>query len=152
MHQVFGSHSVDNAFFGLDFGSNKEGIFRGALADILHTIEEGALPKLLEVFYGLMGDKQRTEIDDFVHSLFCEGHNRSGERQSYPRVSFTRGYTQLTRLSADERVGQLFVLAVLLQTKHDRKLLDPRFHLSCDTTRDSAKKQFDQHGGRRNQP
>jgi hypothetical protein len=71
---------VDNAFCGLDFGCKQEIIFRAAFADILHTIEEGALHKLLEVFYGLMGNKQRTEIDNFVHSLFCEGHNRSSEK------------------------------------------------------------------------
>jgi hypothetical protein len=28
LHQVYGSHAVDNAFFGLDFGRNKNGIFR----------------------------------------------------------------------------------------------------------------------------
>jgi hypothetical protein len=71
--------------------------------------------------------------------VFCEGHNRSSEKKTYPRVSFTRGYTQLTRLSADERVGQLFVLAVLLQTKHGRKVLEPRFDFDFDTKRDSAK-------------
>jgi hypothetical protein len=31
LHQVFGSQSVDNAFFGLDFGSNTEGIFSATL-------------------------------------------------------------------------------------------------------------------------
>jgi hypothetical protein len=122
LHQVYGSHVVDNAFFGLNFGRNQNGIFRATLTDILHTIQEGVVPKLLQVFYGLMGDKQRTEVDDLVQALFCEGHNRSGERNSYPRVSFTRGYTQLTMLSADERVGQLFVLALLLQTKEGREV------------------------------
>ena len=139
LHQVFGSHSVDNAFFEIDFGSNEEGIFRAAFADILHTLEEGAIPKLLAVVYGLMMDKQRTEIDDYVHYLFGEGHNRSSERTEYPRVSFTRGYTQLTRLSADERVGQLFVLAVLLETRRGRELLKPRFDVLFDEKRERAK-------------
>ena len=84
LHHVYGSHAVDNAFFGLNFGSNENGIFRATLTDILHTIQEGIVPKLLKVFYGLMGDKQRTQVDDLVHALFCEGHNRSGERNAYP--------------------------------------------------------------------
>ena len=97
------------------------------------------MPKLLKVFYGMMGDKQRTQVDDLVQAMFCEGHNRSSERNSYPRVSFTRGYTQLTMLSADERVGQLFVLSVLLQTESGRWVLEPRFQLDFDKKRSSAK-------------
>jgi hypothetical protein len=142
LHQVYGNHVVDNAFFGLDFGRTRDGIFRATLTDILHTIQEGIVPKLLQVFYGLMGDKQRTEVDDLVQAFFCEGHNRSSERNSYPRVSFTRGYTQLTMLSADERVGQLFVLALLLQTKSGRAVLSPRFMLDFDIRRDRAKAQL----------
>jgi hypothetical protein len=139
LHRVFGSHPVDNAFFGLDMGSNREGIFRATLVDILHTIEEGLIPKFLVVFYGLMGDKQRAKVDSLVESLFGEGHNRSSERNSYPRVSFTRGYTQLTRLSANERQGQLFVLAVLLQTETGREVLEPRFALDFDEKRSRAR-------------
>jgi hypothetical protein len=68
--------------------------------------------------------------------------NRSSERNAYPRVSFTRGYTQLTMLSADERVGQLFVLALLLQTKPGRDVLRPRFETGFDSRRDAAKDKF----------
>ena len=143
LHKVYGSHVVDNAYFGLDCGSNQNGIFRASLTDILHTIQEGLVPKLLKVFYGLMGDKQRAEIDELVHYLFCEGHNRSGERHLYPRVSFTRGYTQLTMLSADERVGQLFVLSLLLQIKAGREVLTPRFAIDFDTQRNKAKDKFE---------
>jgi hypothetical protein len=75
LHQVYGSHAVDDAFFGLDFGKNKNGIFQATLTDILHTIQEGVVPKLLQVCYGMMGDKQRTEVDNLVQALFCKGHN-----------------------------------------------------------------------------
>ena len=90
LHKVFGCHVVDNAFFGLSMGSNKNGIFRACLADILHTIEEGVIPKLLKVVYETMTDTQRVQIDDYVEYLFGGRHNRSGERESYPRVSFVR--------------------------------------------------------------
>ena len=142
LHKVYGSHIADNAYFGLDFGTNVNGIFRAALTDIMHTIQEGLIPKFLTVFYGLMADKQRTDIDALVQALFCEGHNRSSERHAYPRVSFTRGYTQLTMLSADERVGQLFVLALLLQMRNGRDVLKPRFDVDFDSRRDRAKEQF----------
>lgn len=139
LHKVFGSHPVDNAFFGLDFGSNREGIFRATLTDILHTIEEGIIPKFLNVFYGLMGDSQRAKIDSLVELFFGEGQNRSSERPAYPKVGFLRGYTDLSRLSANERQGQLFVLSVLLQTKAGRTVLEPRFASGFDVSRSNAK-------------
>jgi hypothetical protein len=45
-------------------------------------------------------------------------------------------------LSADERVGQLFVLALLLQTELGRDVLQPRFQLDFDDQRDKAKAQL----------
>jgi hypothetical protein len=143
LHRVFGSHAVDNAFFGFDFGCNLEGIFRATLTDILHTIEEGTIPKFLKVFYGLMGDKQRARVDNLVESLFGQGNNnRSSERHSYAKVSFIKGHTQLTRLSANERLSQLFVLAVLLQTKEGRSVLGPRFALNFDEKRAQAREKM----------
>lgn len=136
--KVFGCHAVDNAFFGLHMGSNKNGVFRATLADILHTLDEGIFPKLLKVVYDIMPDRQRSQIDDYVEYLFGNGKNRSGERSAYPRVSFTRGYTQLTLLSASERVGQLFVLAIILQTEKGQDLMCQRFDSEFDEKRREA--------------
>jgi hypothetical protein len=138
LHKVYGCHAVDNAFFGLDTGANKNGVFRATLSDILHTLDEGIFPKLLKVVYDIMPDTQRAQVDDYVEYLFGNGRNRSGERTLYPRVSFTRGYTQLTLLSASERVGQLFVLTILLQTVTGQDLLGPRFDSEFDKKRKEA--------------
>jgi hypothetical protein len=45
-------------------------------------------------------------------------------------------------LSADERVGQLFVLVLLLQIKSSRDVLRPRFHVDFDKHRERAKSQL----------
>jgi hypothetical protein len=99
-------------------------------------------PKLLKVFFGLMGDKQRAKVDDLVKTLFGQDHNRSSERQSHPAVSFVRGHTQLTRLSADERPRQIFVLCALLQTESGRSVLGPRFDIDFDKRRARAKEKM----------
>ena len=149
LHRVFGGHAVDNPFFGIDFGSNRDGIFRSTVTNILHTKEEGIIPKFLSVFFGLMGDKQRAEVDALVETMFGNGQNRSSERQSYPRVSFTRDYTQLTRMSANEPQGQLFVLSVLLQMNAGRLVLQPRFAVDFDTKRAKARERM---GGKPSNP
>jgi Plavaka transposase len=140
LRQILGSHSFLSKFDELEFGENPGGIHRATGADILHTVEEGLIPNLLEVFYGLMPPNTRGKIDDLVEQLFSKGRNRSSERDSFPKVSFARGYTSLTMLSANERVGQLFVLAILLQVPEGRKILNPRFAEDFDEKRKSREK------------
>jgi hypothetical protein len=139
LRSVYGSHSFLSSFDGIDFGANRNGIHRATVADILHTIEEGLIPNLLKVFYGLMSDGTRTNIDGLVEDLFSTGRNRSGERVVFPKVSFTRGYTALTLLSANERLGQLFVLAILLNIQPGRKVLAPRFAENFDEERQKSR-------------
>jgi hypothetical protein len=135
LREIYGSHSFLSALDGVDFGANRDGEHRATVSDVMHTIEEGLIPKLLEVFYGLMPTSTREAIDGLVEDLFSRGRNRSCERDSFPKVAFTRGYTSLTLLSAGERVGQLFVLAILLNIPKGKELLDPRFCSDFDEER-----------------
>jgi hypothetical protein len=143
--KVYGSHSFLSGFHGIDFGANPHGIHRATVTDIMHTIEEGLMPKLVEVIYGLMPPNQRTAIDELVDELFSKGRNRSGERESFARVNFVRGYSSLSLLSAGQRVGQLFVLAVLLNIPKGVKILEPRFREDFDEHRLRTKERL--HGG-----
>ncbi len=72
-------------------------------------------------------------------SLKDKGSNRPGERPNYPRVNFTRGFCKPTMLSADERVGQLFIIALLLHTRQGIEGLQPRFVLNFDHNRKKRK-------------
>ena len=135
LRKVFGSHSVDNAFNGVDFGSNQYGrIARATVADILHSVEEGLINYVLHLLFNTMTDSMKRDIDEFVEAMFCEsGRNRSGERPNYPRIDFTRGFCSLSFLSADQRVGQLFVVAIMLHIPKGKELLQPRFEHDYDT-------------------
>ena len=135
LREVLGSHSFISPFDNLEFGDNPGGIHRATVTDILHTIEEGLIPNLLAVFYGLMPAGTRGRIDELVEKLFSKGRNRSSERACFPKVSFSRGYTSLTMLSANERVGQLFVLAILLQIPEGKSILEARFAADFDERR-----------------
>jgi hypothetical protein len=54
----------------------------------------------------------------------------------YPRISFSGGYSSLTQLSADEKVGKLFALAIVAETPVGREILSQR----CDPGFDLCKK------------
>ena len=146
LRRVFGSHAVDCAFFQVDFGDQPGKIMRATVTDILHTVEEGLMKKLFLPLVGSLPDVTRTWLDQLVGMMF-DGVNRSGERDEYPRVNFTRGYTQLTNLSADESVGQLFVLAVILQTEMGREIMNSRFDLEYDKKRMNPFEQYVDDGG-----
>ena len=74
---------MDNAFNGIDVGSNLSGIERATVSD-MHTIEEGVIPRIMEVVFLPLTDTQKSDIDTYVETLFCNGKNRSSERNRYP--------------------------------------------------------------------
>ncbi|CAJ1950960.1 unnamed protein product [Cylindrotheca closterium] len=136
LKEVFGTHSLLNAFDGCDHGPTVNGILEQTRVDIMHTIDEGAIPMLLEVLFGLMSDGDRSKIDAYVNYAFGRpGTNRSGETDRYPRIAFRQGFTKLTNLSASERFGQLFLVSILLQTNRGVELLQPRFQDDFDINR-----------------
>lgn len=147
LHQVMGCHSLVNAFHNIDFGpmSSHDGIHRSTLSDIMHTIEEGIVPMILHTFFHLMTDTTTADIDNYVQAGFASNNGtnvRNGEKAKYPRIAFRQGYTHLTNLSATERVGQLFMLSVLLQSDYGQQLLAPRFTDSFDHQRASSAARF----------
>jgi hypothetical protein len=138
LKSALGSHSAISAYDEIDFGSNRNAEHLATATDIMHTVEEGLFKHLLSITFDLMTDDDRKNIDIFVQEMFCEyGRNRSGERNNYPRVSFTRGFSKLTLLSADERVGQVFVLSILLHIPAGRNLLQQRFNPLFDKIREA---------------
>ena len=130
--KALGSKVVDNAFSYLDHGADKNGVHEDTLPDIMHTLESGIFPKLLEVIFGQMSDKHLEMIDAYAEELWGTYVNRSGEKNIIYRVSFRGGFTKRTKLTAKERVGQMLILAKMLQTGEGRRLLFPRFELDFD--------------------
>jgi hypothetical protein len=135
LKKVLGSKVVDNPFARLPYGANRNEIHAATTADILHVIKNGLVPKLLVIIFGLMPDSQQAAIDRHVDHMFASGMNRSCETDRLPRVSFHKGYTKLTELSGSERMGQVFVLALLLRTKTGRELIQPRLAPDFDEKR-----------------
>ena len=135
LKNIYGCHLVDNAFNEVDFGPNGS-VERATVSDIMHSFEEGIVKYLLDIVIGMMTDTQKAGVDSLVENMFSSlNSNRSGERPHYPRVSFTRGFCSLSLLSADERMGQLFVLSLLMRTAKGKTLMSDRFHLNFDQKR-----------------
>jgi hypothetical protein len=133
---VLGSHVVDNAFFKLNCGNNPRGIYGATPTDPMHAFEEGLAPNFLEVVIDPLPDSAKSILDSLVESLFAKSSNRSSQRSLYPRISFSGGFSSLTQLSADEKVGKLFALAIVAETPTGRQILTQR----CDPEFDHRRK------------
>ena len=140
LKNVYGSHVIDNAFGDVDFGANSD-IHQATMADLMHSVEEGIFKHVTASVIEALPDSAKGRVDVLVASWFTnKGSNRSGERPNYPRVSFTRGFCSPSLLSADERVGQLFILAMLLHTKQGREAMGVRFDPKFDEIKNSRKR------------
>jgi hypothetical protein len=122
-----GTHRVMNAFFGMDFGPSPHGIFGALRADIMHAFEAGMIAKVLAITFDPIPPTLLSRIDRFMDLILHKKRLRSAERESYPRVNFTRGFTRITLLTCNERVGSLLGLAILLATKQGAEMLSVRF-------------------------
>jgi hypothetical protein len=133
LNKCLGSHRVLNAFDGMDFGPDSC-INGSTSADIMHSFESGIMKDVLAILLKPLPGNDTKEIDAVVESIF--GTKHSSAAKLFPRVSFLRGFCSLTLLRSSERVGQLFVIALLMNTNGGRALFGNRFQVDFDTRRE----------------
>ena len=126
LREVLGCKVADNSLYDLPFGANQFGIFRATTSDILHTMESGIFPNVLDVVIGKLSDGDKLAVDTYVNTIFGGKGNRSGESGGkYPRKTFSHGFCKLTDLEAFEKVGKMFVISILLSHRAGRELIAP---------------------------
>jgi hypothetical protein len=118
---------VNNAFFSINFAS-EYGIFGHTMADIMHLLEEGIIKYLVSVFLESLSAGVFAELDIYVNKLLGGKANRCFGSRSFPRVNFTCGFSRLTLLSSEERVGELLAIVIVLQTDQGREILKERLN------------------------
>jgi hypothetical protein len=141
LKKALGSHAVRNAFFPIFFGS-EYGIFGHTFADIMHVLEEGIMKYLLAVFLDPLSATVSGDLDDLVTKLLGPKANRCHGMRLFPRVNFTRGFSRLTLLSSEERVGELLALVIVLQTDEGKHVLRDRFAPGFDDLRKATAARF----------
>jgi hypothetical protein len=74
-------------------------------------------------------------LDKYVTELLGSDTNRCFGSRRFPQVNFTRGYSTLTLLGSEERVGQLLTLSLVLHTDRGQEILGGRFSPGFDIRR-----------------
>jgi hypothetical protein len=101
-------HAIRNAFDNMRFGSNQNGMCFATLDDALHFCNSGFFLCMGEV--ALLG-MQGKEREGFESLMLAQLRGvRCSVRGDYPRGRTSIGFTNMTLLTADKKVGMLFTM------------------------------------------
>jgi hypothetical protein len=142
LHCALGQHRVDNAFFPISFGDSLHGIFGSTPTDLMHVLEEGIIKYMTDTFLTPMSDTMAAMLDAYVEKILGPASSRCHNWRNFPRVNFARGFSRLTLLSSEERVGVMLVLVIVLSTDEGKKILEGRFGPEFDQKRKSRATRF----------
>ena len=121
------SYDIPNAFYSLDMGVNEYNIHGASMGEMLHMIQIGLLPYMIEGFYTFIGNDEEVErcsnkISSILSiDLLALQYGSLLHRQSetdHPRTKFSQHFSKGSKLSGHERQG--VVLDLLLVSLSDR--------------------------------
>ena len=107
------SHTVVNAFDGIDFGANPAGIFGATPVDTMHCFLLGIIKYIMKLALDNLTPTKKEALDLSVDTIFVG--LRTSEKDDFPRSSFAKGYSNLTQITADEWTGMLMTLLLAVR-------------------------------------
>lgn len=156
LEKVYSLHPIRNAFNKLSFGCNEDGIHRATLDDPMHFNSSGLFFYLAQVtFHGLLPK----DCESVENSMRRDASKRSSVRYDLPRSSYRKGFSNVTMLTASEKVGIMHFLYCMLSTEEVQKIFEKNImrqqkkYLGCtdsnglseDSCKQSYSKIWDQH-------
>ena len=122
MNNVFGQHVVDLVWFHVDQGPNPRGCFGSTPVDPKHAVEEGIIPNIMSVILDPLSESAKCSLDALaIKIIAC--NRLDGD---YPRMNFSGGFSSLTQLTADEKVGKMLLLWIIMQTTLGKEIITKR--------------------------
>jgi len=117
-------HRVRNAFdvMNVPMGANEKGITQALGTDMMHASDSGFIPYITKCVVDPITARPKEQLDQLVDVMLSR--QKSTLRDQFPRTNFSHGFTNLTRLTADEKVGALFTLLILLHTRAGYHILE----------------------------
>ena len=104
-------HAVQNAFLNVPMADPKFGIFGSTPVETMHVFQKGMIEVVTFLVLENVPDSKKAQLDALAVK-FHETH-RQTIRKIYPSTDFSKGVTNLTKISAGERVGLVFVFVIL---------------------------------------
>jgi len=120
--RVYSMHALKNAFDGIPFGANRQGILVATTDDHMHSAEVGIMLNVAQVSYHGLTESELNDIEQIIQSKVraC----RSSVLSDYPRGMMKNNFGNLTLCSNKEKVGILYYLLLALHDRRGREVFD----------------------------
>jgi hypothetical protein len=112
LNRPYTSHSINNAFDGIDFGAWQSGIYEATFDDFMHSAESGLMAYIGTAIFGGLQPKEKEVVEGQIRAVLIGP--RSSLRKDYPRWRLQQGFSRQTLMTCSERVGNIMLLALSL--------------------------------------
>jgi len=106
-------HFLNNAFDHVPMADPVRGIFGSTPVETMHAFRKGMIEVVTFLVINNVPVSKKAALDSMAVS-FHQTH-RQTIRKAYPATDFSNGITNLTKISAAERVGLVFLFVILSQ-------------------------------------
>lgn len=122
--KILSQHRViNNAFFNVDTGGWKYGIWGLCPAEILHQFYEGLISYTLDFFFEKMfTEKSKQALNDDIHVIMNACKNQSD--RTFPQASFVMGISHPSKMKGTEKFAAIFYLCLYLHTTKSKSLYE----------------------------
>ena len=115
-------HRVKNAFRYVLMADPLRGIFVSSPVDTMHCFRKGMIEQVTFLVLKNVPVSKKAALDRLA--IQFHKRNRQTYRKQYPATDFTIGITNLTKISAAERYGLVYLLVILFQYEEGWAILD----------------------------
>ena len=121
LQQQWSTHKHTNAYARAAFGDQVRGIFGATPSEPMHCIRKGAVERIIALVIKELSASQKKLLDQMAMKFHAM--HRQTCRREYPQTNFGSGVTNLTKISAKENMGVLFLFVILSNYDEGWKLL-----------------------------
>jgi len=127
LQKRWSQHVLNNVFNRMPLADPRRGIFGATPVDTMHAFRKGILENT--TLFILQNLKRGHQV--MLDGMAIDFHERHAQtcRNEYPVFNFSAGITGLTKISASERVGVLFLLIMLANLDTGADIFEAAFAL-----------------------
>jgi hypothetical protein len=122
LRQRWSQHALDNTFNHVPLADPIRGIFGATPVETMHAFRKGVIEVVTFLVLDNIPKKQKAALDRLA-VRFHKSHRQS-YRKAYPATDFSNGITNLTKISAAERLGLVFLFVILAQYDEGWRILN----------------------------
>ena len=115
-------HRVDNVFNKVPLADPVRGILGATPVETMHAFRKGLIETVTYLVLENVPASKKAALDRLA--IHFHKHHRQTHRKSYPSTDFSNGITNLTKISAAERLGLVFLFVILSQYDEGWQILE----------------------------